>query len=85
MILINAGQKYLEYGEIDLAIEILEMSKIVLPENIQVYLKLGDAYKLIGNEAKAIENYKMVLKLDKKNIHAKEVAEVLEKMKPPAF
>jgi tetratricopeptide (TPR) repeat protein len=70
MILLNAGQQYLQLGKTELAIEILNLSKELFPYEPETYISLAKAFLVMGNPVKAVEYFKKTLEIDPGNPEA---------------
>ena len=69
------GYKFLNEGELDIAIEIFKMNVADYPESFNAYGSLGEAYIKAGINDEAIKNYKKSLELNPENDRAKEMLE----------
>jgi len=72
------GYKYLQSGNIELALKILELNAREYPESWNVYDSLGDAYFTNKELGKAKSNYEKSLELNPQNDHAGKRLEEIE-------
>jgi tetratricopeptide (TPR) repeat protein len=74
------------YGMKDLkkAIAFFEYNISNFPKSANAYDSLGEAYRVKGDKARAIQNYKKSLKLDPNNQNAARMIRELKEKKEPA-
>jgi predicted alpha/beta superfamily hydrolase len=65
----NVGYFLLKLNRVDEAIKIFQLNVEVYPESWNVYDSLGEAYLIKEDTLKAIENYKLALKMSPENEH----------------
>ena len=73
------GYRLMGAGKTKDAIEIFKLNAALYPNSANVYDSLAEAYLKIGDNAKAIKNYKESLKLNPDNNGIKEILKKLEK------
>ena len=67
----EAGYHFLHSGQYHLALEFFLINVEVYPDSFNVYDSLGEAYMRMGEYEKAIDNYKLSIKINPKNDHGK--------------
>ncbi|MFH1198085.1 MAG: transglutaminase domain-containing protein [bacterium] len=73
------GYKYINFGKLIEAIEILKFNVTAYPESFNAYDSLGEAYMKNNQNELAIENYKKSLELNPQNENAAKMLEKLSK------
>lgn len=72
------GYDLLNAGDINSAIEILQLNTELFPENANCYDSLGEAWYLKGDSQMALKNYKIALELDPEMESAQQMIKKLE-------
>jgi len=67
--------------DLDKAIELFQLNASNYPESFNAFDSLAEAYEKIGDPSKALENYKISLKLNPNNENAKRMIETLKNKK----
>ena len=67
-----------QLDDVDKAIELFELNVENFPESSSAYDSLGEAYRVKGDKAQAIEHYQKSLELDPSNQNAREKLEELQ-------
>lgn len=75
----NLGYALLRMNKTDEAIRVFQMNVEFFPDSFNVYDSLGEAYKKKGEKEKAIENYRISIKLNPENEGGKLALKQLEK------
>lgn len=74
----NLGYALLQEEKVTEAIEVFKLNVEMFPQSANVYDSLGEAYAKAGNTDDAIMNYKIVLKMEPENEHAKKMLDELQ-------
>jgi len=67
------------WGREEEAIEVFELNVSLFPESANTYDSLGEAYMILGDQEKAIKNYRRSLKLNPENQNARRMLEQVQK------
>jgi CubicO group peptidase (beta-lactamase class C family) len=69
----NAGYSLLQAGILKPALELFELNTELFPQAFNTWDSLGEAYMMLGKDAKSISCYEKSLELNPENTHAEEM------------
>jgi tetratricopeptide (TPR) repeat protein len=78
----DMGYRLLRSDRVEEAVDIFKLAAQLHPESWEVYDGLGEACRMQGDIAAAIENYERVLELDPANVHADKMLRTLKEGSP---
>ena len=67
---IHAGNSYLADLKLDLALAEFEKARVIAPDHLPIYLRIGAIYAAKGRFKKAVENFQFVLERDPESAEA---------------
>lgn len=69
---VGLGAVYAKQHKLEEALQVLDTAQTIDPGIAQIYVNRGGVYELLGNPARAVEEYRRALRIDKSNRTARE-------------